>query len=67
MEIIDHIVEFDKYCDTCEHRDLKEHEDPCDQCLSEPVNEYSRKPVCYKPCEKYIKEKEEKEKEHEKE
>ena len=29
MEIIEKIVEFDKYCKTCEHRDLKEYLDPC--------------------------------------
>lgn len=38
-------VYFDQYCKTCKHKDLKEEEDPCDECLENPVNTYSHKPV----------------------
>lgn len=38
-------VYFDKYCKTCEHSKLGESEKPCDECLGEPVNLYSHKPV----------------------
>lgn len=38
-------VYFDKYCKTCQHSKLEESEKPCDECLSEPVNLYSHKPV----------------------
>lgn len=48
MEIIQKIVEFDKYCKTCEHKDLKDYLDPCHECLNNPTNTYSRKPVNYK-------------------
>lgn len=41
----DKFVEFDKYCERCEHYDKKMHEDPCDECLNNPTNEWSRKPV----------------------
>lgn len=41
-------VYFDQYCKTCVSKDKKEYEDPCDECLSEPVNLYSHKPVNYK-------------------
>ena len=41
-------VYFDEYCQTCEYKDIKESEDPCDECLDEPVNQYSHKPVRYK-------------------
>lgn len=41
-------VEFDRYCPTCEHKDVKEDEQPCYDCLAEPVNQYSHKPVNYK-------------------
>lgn len=44
----DKIVEFDKHCQNCVHRDLPETEDPCNECLTEPVNEYSHRPVKYK-------------------
>lgn len=38
-------VYFDKYCKTCEHRDKRETEEPCDECLKHPVNLGSHKPV----------------------
>ncbi len=40
-------VLFDKYCDKCKHVDKKENESPCDECLSEPTNLHSEKPVKY--------------------
>lgn len=40
-------VYFHKYCKTCEHREVKNHEEPCDECLSEPTNWNSHKPVKY--------------------
>lgn len=40
-------VYFDKYCKTCIHEKKEEHEEPCDECLNEPVNLYSHKPVCW--------------------
>ena len=48
MEVnIDKEVYFDKYCKTCEHEKLKETDHPCDACLTETVNTYSHKPVCW--------------------
>lgn len=38
-------VLFDKYCETCKHRGVKETEDPCNECLENPMNLYSQKPV----------------------
>ena len=38
-------VYFDQYCSKCEHKDISEKEYPCDECLSNPVNLYSHKPV----------------------
>lgn len=40
-------VYFGEYCATCKHKDLEEVDEPCDECLNEPVNLYSHKPVCY--------------------
>lgn len=40
-------VYFGQYCPTCVHCDKICHEEPCDECLSEPVNVYSHKPVKY--------------------
>lgn len=40
-------VYFDQYCKKCKHKDLPEIEDPCDDCLAEPVNSYSHKPVYF--------------------
>lgn len=44
-------VEFDKYCGTCIHKNEKEDSDTCDECLSNPTNVYSRKPVNWKSSE----------------
>ena len=38
-------VYFDQYCKTCKYEKLDESEYPCDDCLSNPVNTYSHKPV----------------------
>ena len=56
METIDHFVDFEKYCKTCEYKDVNDVEgkEPCNTCLSYTTNVNSRKPVKYK--EKEIKE-----------
>lgn len=41
-------VFFGWYCDTCENKKKKEDESPCCECLSEPGNVDSHKPVYYK-------------------
>lgn len=41
-------VDFHTYCETCEYKDIDDAKDPCNDCLSEPMNLHSRKPVCYK-------------------
>lgn len=40
-------VFYEKFCPTCAHRDVKESEDPCAECLDEPANQDSHKPVKY--------------------
>lgn len=45
-------VYFDMYCHNCIHFDKSGCEEPCDDCLSEPVNTYSHKPVKYVEKEK---------------
>lgn len=49
MEVIDHIVEFDKYCKTCKYKKIKDEKggEPCNDCLTYSVNTNSRKPVRY--------------------
>lgn len=42
-------VYFHQYCESCEFKDLKDHQDPCNECLDEPTNLHSHKPVNYKP------------------
>lgn len=41
-------VYFHEYCKTCEFKNKKEDETPCDECLAEPANLHSHKPVKYK-------------------
>lgn len=40
-------VYFDQYCKSCKHKDKGEVDDPCNECLDEPVNLGSHKPVKY--------------------
>lgn len=40
-------VYFYNYCKNCKFRDRKINEEPCDECLSEPINLYSHRPVKY--------------------
>lgn len=37
-------VYFEQYCKTCKHKDVKEEESPCYECLQEPARVYSHKP-----------------------
>lgn len=38
-------VYFGEYCKTCKHEKTAESDDPCFDCLNEPVNVYSHKPI----------------------
>lgn len=40
-------VYYSQYCKNCKHEKLKEYDDPCHDCLNEPVNVYSHKPVYF--------------------
>ena len=40
-------VYFHEYCKKCKHKDLKDIEEPCDECLSEPTNWNTHRPVKY--------------------
>ena len=51
MEQTNKFVEFDKYCPKCKFKDISETEDPCNECLTEPVNEHSHKPVKFEGSE----------------
>lgn len=38
-------VNFEKYCGICKYADCPEHEDPCFECLDNPLNYCTEKPV----------------------
>lgn len=42
-----HEARFDIYCKTCKFKETKETDDPCNECLTMPVNIDSKKPVKY--------------------
>lgn len=42
-------VDFALYCPKCKYWPKDEKEEPCNDCMSQPTNEYSAKPVCYEP------------------
>lgn len=41
-------VFFHEYCPKCEHWDSEETDDPCNDCLNNPMNYDSHKPVYFK-------------------
>lgn len=45
MEIIDRIVDFNKYCDMCKYAKTKETDEPCCECLASPTNVHTSKPI----------------------
>lgn len=47
MEIHKKFVEFDKWCEKCKNYKKSPTDDPCNECLTHPVNDGSRKPVCF--------------------
>lgn len=52
MEEVYKEVYFGEYCKTCKHQMLDEDKDPCHECLNNPVNVYSHKPVKYERAER---------------
>ena len=47
-------VIFAEYCSKCEHNKKLEEEDPCYECLKQPVNLWSHKPVNFKEIEAIV-------------
>lgn len=45
-------VYFNEYCSTCKYSDVDDVKDPCNECLGEPANLHSHKPVYYVADEK---------------
>lgn len=41
-------VDYKTYCEKCVFQKLSESEDPCWDCLRQPVNEGTKKPTRYK-------------------
>lgn len=40
-------VYYHEYCPKCKHREVKNVEEPCDECLGEPLNWNTNRPVKY--------------------
>lgn len=49
MENEQKIVDFDLWCNRCKHRKLDGGQDPCNECLNNPVNINSHKPINFVP------------------
>lgn len=52
MEHLYKEVYFDQYCKSCKHKAVEDVMDPCNDCLGEPCNEHSHKPVYYEEADK---------------
>lgn len=55
MEIIDKIVDF-TMCKTCKYEDTADYLDPCHECLNNPTNVNSRRPINYMKDSKKVQE-----------
>lgn len=42
------IVDFARYCKLCDHWALKDFEEPCNDCLDNPTNLESKRPIHFK-------------------
>lgn len=45
-------VYFHEYCQKCAYMSLEEAADPCNECLTQPINEDSHKPLYFKRMKK---------------
>lgn len=45
-------VRFDKYCGTCQHKDIGGSEEPCNSCIARPMMFGTEVPRFYKEAEK---------------
>ena len=45
-------VYFSLYCHQCKHKDTKDTDEPCNDCLAHPSNAWSHKPVHFEEEEK---------------
>lgn len=41
-------VYFGTYCRCCKYFEKEGHEEPCNECLTNPTNEYSHRPINFK-------------------
>ena len=39
------MVRYDLWCDKCKHKTINENDEPCEECLSNPINTHTEKPV----------------------
>lgn len=52
MEYREKEVYFGKYCRKCKHWEEEDWKDTCHECLSNPINMYSHKPVNFEEKDK---------------
>lgn len=50
METREHIVDFANYCLTCKNRAVNSVDEPCNDCLANPTNTDSTRPVNWQPA-----------------
>lgn len=48
-------VYFFRYCPTCKHEKCKNEDEPCNECLDQPISFASHKPMKYEADEKKVK------------
>ena len=46
------LVEYDLFCEKCEHEEIDSTTPPCDECLGVPVRDYSHTPINFEQQDK---------------
>lgn len=52
MEQLYKEVHYHDYCNKCKHEKVKDTDDPCNECLENPINLYSSKPINFEEKDK---------------
>lgn len=51
MEYDNKEIDYGSYCGKCKYEKMKDHQDPCEECLTIFFREHSTKPVKFEPKE----------------
>lgn len=51
MDLVQHIICFEDWCKKCQHKQVKDEDEPCNECLCYPVRDAYNGPLMFEPKE----------------